>query len=98
MERLRHLTPESSVARIFLFTTGRPRSGNSRLLPLPTSICGVQPAMPDPTFTALVAAWRTVTIALVLFIGALAIAPYWDQHVFFSALRPVSYTHLRAHE
>lgn len=43
--------------------------------------------MLDPTLPALVAALRVVTIALALFIGALAIAPYWDREVFFSALR-----------
>lgn len=42
--------------------------------------------MPGPALHALMAAWRTVVIALVLFCLALAIAPIWDRTIFLAAL------------
>jgi hypothetical protein len=43
--------------------------------------------MIDDAFSALVSAWYVSLTASCLLFAALAVAPYWDSTIYFSALR-----------
>ena len=43
--------------------------------------------MIDEVFLTLVSAWRVSMLASMLLFTALAVAPYWDSTVYFTALR-----------
>jgi hypothetical protein len=43
--------------------------------------------MADDILIALMKAWLTCCVATALFVGALALSPYWDKAIFFRSLQ-----------